>query len=94
MLYLIKNKNVFSKFCRDTYIINYQKRGFLYIYFLNFLNFDNKFLEVFYINKIIYAKFLIMKTDFTGEFTKILTLVIFSSLYKNINLYLFYINNA
>ena len=86
ILYLIKNKNI--------YIIKYQKYSLFYIYLLIFLNLIYKFWKVFHINKIIYAKFLIIKINFINKFIKIITLIMFYNLYEKTNLYLFYISNV
>lgn len=53
-LYLIKIENIFDRFCKDIYIIKYQKYSFPYIYFLIFLYSIDQFFEVFQIDKIIF----------------------------------------
>lgn len=67
--------------------------GFAKMFFI-FLNLANKFLKVFHINKVIFAKFLIIKTNLIGELIIIMTLVILYNLYRKINFYLFYMNNT
>lgn len=64
------------------------------MHLLIFLNLTNKFLEAFHINKIIYVKLFTIKTNFTGEFTKIIASVIFYDSCGEANLYSFCINNA
>lgn len=59
-----------------------------------FLNSANKFLNAFYIDKVIYIKLLTVEINLISEFIKISTLVMFYGLYKKINFYLFYINNT
>lgn len=85
MLCLIKNKNIFGRFCRDVYTIEYQKRGLLQMHLLIFHNLADQFLESSYINKIIYAKLPTMETNSTGELTKIVTSIMFYGLYGEIN---------
>lgn len=93
MLCLIKNENIFSKFCENIYTIRYQKGGLPHIYFFIFLYSADQFFEVFQIDKIIYIKLFILKTDLTGELTKIVISIMFYGFYKNINPYLSYISN-
>lgn len=76
------------------YIIEYQKRGLLYIYLLVFLNSANEFLEAFYIDKVICVKLSIIKDDLTAGFIKTVTLVMFYSPYGKINPNLFYMSNT
>lgn len=74
--------------------MKYQKRSLPYIHLPIFLNLADKFLEVYYIDKVICAKLPIIESDPTGELTKIVTLVMIYSLYDNMNFYLFCMSNA
>lgn len=94
MLYLIKRKNIFDIFCKNIYTIKYHKCDFFNKYFLLFFHSIDQFLEIFQINKVICIKLSILKSNLIRKFTKIITLVILYGLYKNINSYLFYINNV
>lgn len=94
MFYLIKIENIFDKFCENIYIIEYQKHGFLDIYFLIFFNSVYKFLEAYYIEEVICAKLSIIEADQTGEFITIMTLEMLHSLYREINLNSSYISNT
>lgn len=93
MIYLIKKKNIFSRFCEDIYIIQYQKHNFLYIHLQIFSNFASKYLKAFYIDKIIYIKLLTIETDLINKFTRIITLVILYSLCEKTHFYSIYIIN-
>lgn len=53
----------------------------------------SKFLKVSYINKVIYIKLIIIEINFINKFIKIINLIIFHNFYKEINLYLLYVNN-
>lgn len=94
MLCLIKRKNIFGKFCRNVYIIEYQKRKLFYMHFLFFLYPTDQFFETFQINEVIYTKLFTLETNLTKKITKILISIILYSLCRNINLYLLCINNA
>ena len=75
ILYLIKSKNNFGRFYKNIYTIEYQKYSLPYIYLFIFLN---------VINKNIYVKFLIVETNLTNEFIRIITLIIFYGLYRKL----------
>lgn len=94
MLYLIKSENIFVKFCKNVYTIEYQKHSLFYMHFLIFLYLVNLFFETFQIYKFIYAKLPIVETNLIGKLIRIIISIILHSFYKNINLYLFYISNA
>lgn len=94
MFYLIKSENIFKKFCRDIYIIEYQKYDFLHIYFLIFLYSANQFFKISQIDEIIYAKLFKEEIDSLREYTRIITLVLLYSFYKHINLHLLCISNT
>lgn len=79
---------MFCRFCGNVYTIEYQKQSFFHIYFLNFLHLVNQYFKVSQINKIIYAKFLTVETDFNREFIRIVTSIMFYTFSRNINLYL------
>lgn len=85
MFCLIKIENSFSRFCRDVYTIEYQKRNLPHIYLLIFFKSVDEFLEAFHIDEVIYAKLLIIETDSIGELTRILTSIILHSLCGEIN---------
>lgn len=85
MLCLIKCENIFGRFYRDLYTIEYQKRDLSHIYFLIFFNSVNEFLEVFHINKVIYTELPIIEINLTGELIKIMTSVILHDLYRKID---------
>lgn len=57
--------------------------------FLFFLYLANSFFEITQIDKIIYTKLSTIEIDSIRELIKIVILVMFYSLYKNINSYLF-----
>lgn len=82
---MFKSEHIFSRFCRDIYTIKYQKRSFSYMHLLIFLYSANQFLEISYMNKIIYAKLSIAESDYTEELTKIVTLVMLYCPYGDIN---------
>lgn len=86
IFYLIKSENIIDKFYKNIFTIEYQKCSFFYIYLLIFLYLANYFLKVFQFYKIIYIKFLKLKIDSIKKLIKIITLVMYYSLYKNINL--------
>ena len=94
MSYLIKIENIFGQDCKNVYIIEYQKCGLSYIYLLIFLNSVDKFLEAFYIDKVICAKLPTIDVNVTGKLTKIVTSIILYGLYEKINHYLPYRSNA
>lgn len=94
MLCLIKNENIFGKFCRDIYTIKYQKHGLLYIHLLIFLYSNNQFFEAFQIDEIICAELLILETNSTKKLIRIVTSVMLYGFYRNINPYSPYMNNA
>lgn len=91
---MIKSKNIFERFCKDVYTIKYQKRGFPHIYLLIFLYSANQFLQISQINKIIYTKLLIVKTNPIRDLTRTITLVLLYFPYNNINFYSSYIRNT
>lgn len=93
MLYLIKKKNIFDRFYKDTYTIEYQKHSFPYIYLLIFLNLANEFFEIFHINKIIYTKLLIVESDLTNKLIKIVISIKIYDLYRRFNFYSSYMSN-
>lgn len=94
MFYLIKNENIFSKFFRNVYIIEYQKRGFSHMYLLVFLYSTNQFFQISQIDEIICIKLSLLETNSTRKLIKIVTFVILYYLYRNINRHLLYINNT
>lgn len=94
MICLIKSENILSRFYIDIYTIKYQKRGFPHMRFIIILDLADEFLKVFYTNKIIYIKLLIIKINPINKFIKIMTLVIFHDLCREINLHLVSITNA
>lgn len=64
------------------------------MHLLIFLNLADEFLKAFHIDELICAKLLIIKTDLTGEFIKIITSVILYGLYGVMNPNLPCMNNA
>ena len=54
----------------------------------------DQFFKISQIDEIIYAELSKIKSDFIKEFIKIITLIMFYELYKNINSYLLYIKNT
>lgn len=81
-LCLVKNKNIFDTLYKNIYTIKYQKCGFFYLDFLIFLKSANKFLKFFYIDKVIYAKFLIIEINSIGKLIWIIISVILHNLYR------------
>ena len=57
------------------------------MHLLIFFNLANKFLKTFYIDEVIYVKLLIIETNLTDEYTKIVILVILYDLYEKLNSY-------
>lgn len=94
MLCLIKNENIFGRFCEDVYIIEYQKQGLLHIHLLIFLHSADQFFKAFQIDEVIYAKLPTAKKDLNGKFIRIVTSVILHGPCGDINPHLFYISSA
>lgn len=94
MLCLIKNENIFDKFCKNVYTIEYQKRGLPHMHLLVFLYLTDQFLEISQIDEVICAKLLTLETNPTGKLIKIITSIMFYCPCRNINLYSPCISNA
>lgn len=73
MLCFMKTDNIFDRFCKNIYTIEYHKYGLFYINLCYFLYLANQFFEAFYINKITYTKFFVIESDLMREFTRIIT---------------------
>lgn len=91
---LIKSENMFGKFCKNVYTIEYQKCGLPHIHLSIFFNSANEFLETFHIDEVICAKLPVIETDQTGELTRIVTSVMLHSACRDINSYPSCISNA
>lgn len=91
---MIKSVNIFSKFYGDICNIEYQKCSLLHIHLLIFFNSANEFLKASYIDKIMYVELSIVEKNLTGEFTRIITSVIFHSPCGEINPNSFYITHT
>lgn len=85
MLRLIKSENIFGRFCGNVYTIEYQKRGLPHMHLLIFLHLADQFLKASQIDEVICAEILIVKSDPTGELTRIVTSVIIHDPCENIN---------
>lgn len=76
-------KNIFGWFCRDIYIIEYQKRSVLYIHLLLFLYPDDEIFDTAKNDKMVSVKLLTKKNDLTRKFFDIISLVILHGSYGN-----------
>lgn len=84
MLCLIKSENIFGRFYVNIYTIEHQKRGLSHMHFLIFLHSTNQFLQASLIDQVIHTKHSIVKSDSIGELIRIVTLVIFYTLYGDV----------
>lgn len=64
------------------------------MHFFIILHWINKFLEAFYIDKVIFAKLLIIETEPIGKLTRIVTSIMLFGYCKKINFYSLYMNNT
>lgn len=87
MLWLIRIKNIFSRFCGNIYTIEYQKRGLPHMHLFIFLTSAKEFFETSYIDEVIYVKLLMIESDSTSELKRIVTSIMLHGLFREINSY-------
>lgn len=72
MIYLIKTKKILASFIKIYILLSIKSTNFFIYILLFLLNLTEKILEIFYINKVIYVKFLIVEINFTSKLIKII----------------------